>query len=284
MKKVLLFIQLCLLAAIIMSCAQIQRPVEGVLTHWGSSYPTSAQDLNLVDRVKSIRVRAYKVIQEGDNCTKGALKNIDYMWEGYEKSYEIEFSKDGSLNHISILSSNESVLDKKVSILSPEGQYIGFFTYDGGGKPVFKADYIYNGDTLVKVKTNSEMPEGYWHVELSYPSATEINYTQSFYESMTEVKELLVDNKVQEMWETQMAEGDTEKKHHTYTYNRYNDVVKDYIKLENTYIGAPEGHKDVSSCVMTYQYAYDKKGNWITKVVLRDGKGIDYLVREIVYY
>lgn len=284
MKKVFQLIQLCLVGLIIASCTQEQRPTTGLLSHWNSKYPTSAQDLNLVDSVQSIRVKTYEAIQDGDKYAQGEIKAIEYAWEAQGTSYEMEFAKDGSINHISMLSNSGNVFEKKVSIISPEGQYIGFFNYDEQGNPVFKAEYSYNGDTLMMIKRNLEMSEGYWQVEFSYPHAEEINYTEEFYEGMCETRELLVDNKVQQMWEKQVAEGDTEEKHHTYMYNTYNDIIHDHVVRNSTYLDAPEGYNGQSTYDMTYQYTYDSKGNWKTKVVIKDGKALDYLVREIVYY
>lgn len=61
-----------------------------------------------------------------------------------------------------------------------------------------------------------------------------------------------------------------------YSYNKNGDVVKQ--NTETTYI---DGKKH--SYKKTYDYSYDKKGNWKTKKVFEDGKPIVYYERKIVY-
>lgn len=62
----------------------------------------------------------------------------------------------------------------------------------------------------------------------------------------------------------------------TYSYNKNGDVIK-----QNTERIYNDGKKH--SYKKTYDYSYDKKGNWKTKKVFEDGKPIVYYERKIVY-
>ncbi len=284
MKKIFLYTQCCFLSLLIVSCTHSSRSLNHTLTQWHMMYPTSSQDLNLVGAVKTVRLKTYTPILEDGHYVRGSIQKVTHAEVASNKSYEIEFSELGVINHIISLSHTDQVLNKQVSIIDTNGQYIGFFNYDAQGNPEFKAEYNYTQDTLIHIESNSELADGYWAVDFDYPSLDEMSYTQKFYEGILETKERIINQRVHEVWEKHMAEGDTETTHHEYVYNAYNDIVKDHVVLSGIYLGAPKGHQNKVSYERSYIYTYDKKGNWITRVVLRDGKALDYQTRDIVYY
>ncbi len=283
MKKIVLY-SCCFLSLLIVSCTHSSRSLNQTLTQWHMTYPTSSEDLNLVGAVKTVHVKTYTPILEGDRYVQGPIQEITHAIVARKKSYEIEFSEFGVINYIISLSHTNQVLNKQVSIIDPNGQYSGFFNYDAQGNPEFKAEYSYTQDTLIHIESNSELADDYWEVNFDYPSLDEMSYVQNFYEGTLETKELISNQRVHEVWEKHEAEGDSETVHHVYTYNAYNDIVKDNVVRSGIYLGAPEGRQNKVSYEMNYIYTYDKKGNWITRIVLRDGEAQDYQIRDIVYY
>jgi hypothetical protein len=69
------------------------------------------------------------------------------------------------------------------------------------------------------------------------------------------------------------APGDTEMTQHIINDSHFNIVLDDYFAMN----GTPIHHK-------SYQYTYDAKGNWITRIEFDNNEAFRIKEREIVYY
>lgn len=224
--------------------------------------PRTAADLNLQGPVQSVRYLTYDVTKAGDTYYKQDLVKVESDWMYYDKSYQYTFTKDGKCSPKSVLNYDDTA--------------VSYY------KPSKEAKYTYTNGRLTQILRDTQ-GEDHWRVGFTYPSDTEVAYEEGFYEGGRQVKETLVNNIVRQTREEGGAEGDSWVYIHTYTYNAHKDVIKDINTETNTYIGAAEPPKTIKT-VYTYQYTYDAHGNWIGKLVLKNGEAQNYITRTISYY
>ncbi len=231
------------------------------MLHFFREKPRTAVDLNLQGPVKSVRYLTYDVSQVDDTYYKQDLVKIQNDWYYYDKSYKYTFDSDGKCSPKVVLNYKDK----------PVQRY----------KPTKEAKYTYKDGRITQIFRKTD-GEDYWKVDFTYPSPSEVAYEESFYESGRKVKEIIANNIVVQTREEGGAEGDTWVRTDAFTYNAHKDVIK-LIKTEKyTYLDAVEPPKTTKT-VYTYQYTYDKQGNWTGKLTLRDGEAINYITRTIAY-
>lgn len=149
---------------------------------------------------------------------------------------------------------------------------IGTYKYNTSNKDYEYSHYVQNEETkefelnniqFFKVDDKENILQ-----QLYYDPAKKENYREENDKFNSENK--IIESQVKD-------DVDESTEYDTYSYNKNGDVIK-----HNTETIYKDGKKH--SYEETYDYSYDKKGNWITKKVVKNGKEpIVYYERKIVY-
>ncbi len=226
---------------------------------------TDHQKLNLRGQVKSIRESSYPAKENKGEIQLGEMSHyyINTFNEKGNKAEDIQFKPDGT------------PMKKYVYQYDTLGRRSVRLQYDSASNLVRKITYTYNADGLC-TEDNSFDPTN--RLEKKY------TYTYDRKGNCIEDKSFTPDNVLQKKntyvydsdgklisMNSYNGKGDLEKEV-TYRYDYQNNIIDEEVNLS---VGG--------NPVYNYHYVYDKQGNWIKKVTMKDQVPVLILERIIRY-
>lgn len=227
---------------------------------------TDLQKLNLNGAVKSIRETSYPAREVKGEVQMGDMEYyyINSFDKRGNKTEDIQFKPDGSQ------------MKKYVYQYDTTGKRTVRLQYDSASNLVRKITYTYNAEGYC-TEDNSYNPENRLEKKYTYTYDRKGNCLEdkSFNPENVLLKKVTYlydsDGKlIGQNWYN--GKGDLEKEC-TYHYDFQGNVIDEEVNL--TVGGNP---------VYNYHYVYDKNGNWVKKVTMKDQRPVVILERIVKYY
>jgi len=164
-------------------------------------------------------------------------------------SYKYTLDDGGKITEMDLYKSDGSLISKNMRKYDANGNLIESDSYDNGGNNAGKSTFVYDDKGNLTVSSNYNS---------SGVLVVRTIFTQ--YDNTGEYNEETFTSPIF-------------KYHHLYKHDDKGNMTE--MKVLN---------KDGSTLDFTYQYEYDKMGNWIRKTVFKDDKLQSILEQEIQYY
>jgi hypothetical protein len=252
-----------------------------------------AQDY--LGKVKEVRTTQAEAVGNSDGNSMGIARVMD--------SFVEKFDTDGKLTEKSQLSPTGDVKSVTKYTYDKDGNMLNSKTYDSKDNLIFKTELTYNdkGQAIEVLFTNIEMGSVVKTVKTynkkGFLSGTKRYYDDNEFES--EHRYIYNDSNrivAERIYETENAKSFDEEWKYKYDNKRQKVEEALYDPAGNllsstTYQYNEQGNvnsktvkSDVLNSTVSFEYVYDKIGNWKRKTQKENGKDKIFLSKRIEYY